>query len=146
MAYVSIPIKETAYMNMELYTIDISPEEIYFEIDEFCNRLSFIENIKNKEFLSFRLQEYKDYCIFLQNNNIVADNIAQHIIKLYDDIFASYFELWDNYTNDHNHSSIKLYHYYNLIVQKIENLHDYLICITQQEKYTKFVICLTILS
>jgi hypothetical protein len=145
MVYVSIPTKETAYINMELYTTDISPEEIYSEIDEFCNRLSFIENIQNKESLSFRLQEYKEYCLFLQNNNIVTKNIAEDIIKLYDEIFAAYFELWDNYTNDQNHCS-STYHHYNVIVQKIETLHDYLIYITQQEKYTKFVICLTILS
>jgi hypothetical protein len=131
---------------MESYA-DISPEDIYFEIDEFCNRLSFIENIQNKESLSFRLQEYKEYCLFLQNNNIVTSNIAEHIIKLYDEIFAAYFEYWDNYNNVLNHgSSIETYSYYNAIVQKIETLHDYLIHITQQEKYTKFVICLTILS
>jgi len=146
MLCVSIPTQETAYMNMESYA-DISPEDIYSEIDEFCNRLSFIENIQNKESLSFRLQEYKNYCVFLQNNNIVTKNIAEHIIKLYDEIFAAYFELWDNYNNVLNHgSSIETYRYYNVIVQKIETLHDYLIYITQQEKYTKFVICLTILS
>ena len=77
----------------------------------------------------------------------MTKNIAEHIIKLYDEIFAAYFELWDNYNNGLNHgSSIETYRYYNVIVQKIETLHDYLIYITQQEKYKKFVICLTILS
>lgn len=134
-----------------LHTSDIPQEDIYFEIDELCNRLSFIKNIQKKEVLMVRLQKYKDYFIFLQNNNIVTRDIGEHTIKLYEDIFTVYFILLDYFDTKKNNLngflSIESYHqYYNILIQKIEVLHDYLIYITQQKQYNKFIICLTILS
>jgi hypothetical protein len=157
MARDCIPTKQN--METETYPVatatqnitDLPPEDIYFEIDEMCNRLSFIKNIQKKEVIMGRLQEYKDYCIFLQKKKIVSIEIVEHIIHLYEDIFTAYITLWEYFDAKkkelNSGLSIETYHkYYDHLVQKIEILHDYLIFITQQEQYKKFVICLTILS
>jgi hypothetical protein len=123
-------------------TVNTIQEDIYFEIDELCNRLSFVKNIQEKETLNARLEEYKKYFEFLQNEKIVSKEIAEHIIRIYEDIFKVYLDI-RYYIDNKLKSNILYQELYICLIEKIEELHDYLVRVSLD--YTKFVICLTIL-